>query len=159
MKKKIMDNTLQKGMLIELHCIEKLIELGYFCSIPYGNSCKYDLIVDINNKLYRIQCKSSIWAKDTAEENVAFIMNTNHTTTNTTGIKRYTYNADQVDFFYTYFEGEHYLVPIQEVEGKTAFRFRYAKYVGNQKNNIHIAENYQLEKTLSKIKMEGEVVE
>lgn len=146
-----MDNTLQKGMLTELHCIEKFIELGYFCSIPYGDSCKYDIIVDINNQLYRIQCKSSTWAKDTAQEKVAFIMTTNHTTTNTTGVKRYTYNAKQVDYFYTYFEGEHYLVPIEEVEGKTTFRFRYLQYVGNQKNNVHIAEEYQLEKVVNKL--------
>ena len=146
-----MDNTLQKGILTELHCIEKFIELGFFCSIPYGDSCKYDIIVDINNKLYRIQCKSSTWAKDTAQENVAFIMTTNHTTTNTTGVKRYTYNSEQVDFFYTYFEGEHYLVPIQEIEGKSTFRFRYLKYVGNQKSNVHIAEEYQLDKVVNKI--------
>lgn len=152
-----MDNTLQKGMLTELHCIEKFIELGYFCSVPYGDSCKYDIIVDINNKLYRIQCKSSTWAKDTSQEKVAFIMSTNHTTTNTTGVTRYTYNAEQVDYFYTYFEGEHYLVPIQEIEGKSTFRFRYLKNVGNQKANIHIAEEYQLEKMVNK--MLEEVVE
>lgn len=146
-------------MLTELHCIEKFIELGYFCSIPYGDSCKYDIIVDINDKLYRVQCKSSTWAKDTAEEKVAFIMSTNHTTTNTTGVKRFTYNSKQVDYFYTYFEGEHYLVPIEEIEGKNTFRFRYAKYIGNQKANIHIAEEYQLKKVIAKLLEKEEVVE
>ena len=63
-----MDITLQKGMLTEIRCIEKFIELGYFCSVPYGDSCKYDVIVDIDNVLYRIQCKSSTWAKDTVED-------------------------------------------------------------------------------------------
>lgn len=154
-----MDNTLQKGMLTELRCIEKFIELGYFCSIPYGDSCKYDIIVDINNKLYRIQCKSSTWAKDTATTNVAFVMSTNHTTTNTTGVKRFTYNSEQVDYFYTYFEGEHYLVPIAEVEGKSTFRFRYSKYLGNQKANVHIAEDYQIENIISKLLEKEEVIE
>ena len=153
-----MDITLQKGMMTELHCIEKFIELGYYCSIPYGDSCKYDIIVDIENTLYRIQCKSSSWAKDTVEEKVAFIMNTNHTTVNTTGVKRYTYNSEQVDFFYTYFEGQHYLVPINEVEGKGTFRFRYLKNVGHQKANIHIAEDYELENVISKILLKEEVV-
>ena len=153
-----MDITLQKGMLTEIRCIEKFIELGYFCSVPYGDSCKYDVIVDIDNVLYRIQCKSSTWAKDTVEEKVAFVMNTNHTTVNTTGVKRYTYNATEVDFFYTYFEGKHYLVPISEVEGKGTFRFRYLKNIGNQKANIHIAEEYEVEAILSKMLQKEEVV-
>ena len=154
-----MNDTLQKGMLIELYCIKKFIQLGYFCSIPYGNSCKYDVIVDINNVLYRIQCKSSTWAKDTKEEKVAFIMNTNHTTTNTTGVKRYTYNSKQVDFFYTFFEGEHYLVPIEQIEGKSTFRFRYLKNVINTHSyGVHIAEEYQIEKVLSKYILNKEEV-
>lgn len=153
-----MDITLQKGMLTEIRCIEKFIELGYFCSVPYGDSCKYDVIVDIDNVLYRIQCKSSTWAKDTVEEKVAFVMNTNHTTVNTTGVKRYTYNVTEVDFFYTYFEGKHYLVPISEVEGKSTFRFRYLKNIGHQRANIHIAEEYEVEAILSKMLQKEEVV-
>ena len=86
-------------------------------------------------------------------------MNTNHTTTNTTGVKRYTYNSEQVDFFYTYFEGKHYLVPIKEVEGKTTFRFRYLQYLGNQKTGVHIAEDYEIEKILAKLLVEEEVAE
>lgn len=147
----MIDDTLKKGILIELYCIEKFTELGYTCSIPYGNNSKYDVVVDINDKLYRIQCKSSTWAKDTTEEKVAFIMATNHTTTNTTGTKRYTYNSNQVDFFYTYFNGEHYLVPIKEIEDKTTFRFRYLKNVKHQKSVIHIAEEYQLEKVINNL--------
>ena len=34
------------GNATELKCIAKFIELGYECSIPYGNSAKYDFIVD-----------------------------------------------------------------------------------------------------------------
>lgn len=54
-----MDETLQKGMITELKCMEKLISMGYYISIPYGNSNKYDLILDYNNKLYRIQIKTA----------------------------------------------------------------------------------------------------
>ena len=30
------------------------LEAGYNVSIPYGDSCRYDLIVDINGKLIRV---------------------------------------------------------------------------------------------------------
>ena len=43
-----MEYTQSKGNLVELQCISKFIELGYECSIPYGNSAKYDFIADVN---------------------------------------------------------------------------------------------------------------
>ena len=54
-----MQKTQVIGNANELKCMLAFIELGYQCSIPYGNSAKYDFIVDIGNKLYKIQCKSS----------------------------------------------------------------------------------------------------
>lgn len=54
-----MDYTQSKGNLVELQCISKFIELGYECSIPYGNGAKYDFVVDVNGQFLRIQCKSA----------------------------------------------------------------------------------------------------
>lgn len=54
-----MIDTKQKGNLTELECITALTELGYLVSIPFGEDSRYDCIVDINNNLYRIQCKTS----------------------------------------------------------------------------------------------------
>ena len=36
-----------------------LYGLGYSISIPFGNADKYDLILDIDGKLYKIQVKHS----------------------------------------------------------------------------------------------------
>ena len=52
-------NTKQVGNLVELQCATRLYELGCAVSIPFGNSEKYDLIIDVNDKLYKIQCKHS----------------------------------------------------------------------------------------------------
>ena len=52
-------NTKQLGNLTELQCMTYLYELGYSISIPFGNADKYDLILDIDNKLYKIQIKHS----------------------------------------------------------------------------------------------------
>ena len=49
----------QKGNLTELQCMARLYELGCSISIPFGNSDKYDLIMDINDKLYKVQIKHS----------------------------------------------------------------------------------------------------
>ena len=152
-----MDNTLKVGMITELECIKAFIDLGYHCSIPYGDCARYDVVVDIDNILYRIQCKTSRWSTDTAKEKVAFEISTRTTTTNTKQTTRKTYSEEEVDFFYTCFEGKSYLVPIAEIAGKTTFRWRYEYPSNGQKQGIHIAENYELKNQISKLK--GEVVE
>ena len=152
-----MDITLRKGMITELECIKAFIDLGYHCSIPYGDCARYDVVVDIDNKLYRVQCKTSNWSKDTAKEKIAFEISARTITTNTKMTTRKTYSIDEVDLFYTYFEGKSYLIPAEEVVGKTSFRLRYEYPSNNQRQGIHLAENYELKNQISKMK--GEVVE
>lgn len=152
-----MDLTLSKGMVTELECLKSFIELGYHCSIPYGDCARYDVIVDIDNKLYRVQCKTSNWSKDTVKEKVAFEISTRTTTTNTKTTVRKTYSIDEVDLFFTFFEGKAYLIPAEEIAGKTSFRFRYEYPSSNQKQGIHLAKDYELKNQISKLK--GEVVE
>lgn len=151
-----MDITLSTGMITELQCLKDFISLGYHCSIPYGDCARYDVVVDIDNKLYRVQCKTSRWSTDTAKEKVAFEISTRTATTNTKKTVRKIYTEDEVDFFYTCFNGKSYLVPISEIAGKTAFRWRYEYPSSGQKQSIHLAEDYELEKQISKLK--GEVV-
>lgn len=151
-----MDLTLKKGILTEIQAILDFTQQGYFCSIPYGDACRYDLIVDINNTLYKIQCKTSSWVTDTAKEKEAFKFECRTSTTNTKTITRRTYTKNEIDFFYTSFNGKSYLVPISEAEGKTSFRFRYEYPSSGQKQGIHLAEEYELEKQLQRLE---EVVE
>ena len=50
-----MRNSKEIGNLTELQCITGLYELGCDISIPFGNSQKYDLIMDWKGKLYKVQ--------------------------------------------------------------------------------------------------------
>ena len=52
-------NTKHIGALTELQCITYLFNLGYDISIPFGDNCSYDFILDVNHKLYKIQAKTS----------------------------------------------------------------------------------------------------
>ena len=152
-----MDSTLSKGIITELECVKAFVDLGYHCSIPYGDCARYDVVVDIDDRLYRVQCKTANWCKDTSKEKVAFEISTRTTTTNTKTTIRKTYNEKEVDLFYTYFEGVSYLIPIAEIAGKTSFRFRYEYPSTNQKQGIHLAKDYELKNQISKMK--GEVIE
>ena len=146
----MIDTTQQKGLITELQCILDFSQLGYRCLTPVDDSSKYDVVVDIGSKFIRIQCKTASWATDTAEENVAFKISTCCQTTNTKSTTRYKYSDNEIDYFYTYFNGQGYLVSIKEATGIT-FRWRYEYPKTGQKQNIHIADNYKIEEVIRKI--------
>ena len=147
----MLDITQKKGTLTELHCILDLTNLGYRCLQPVDESSKYDIVVDLGNgKFKRIQCKTSSWVTDTSEEKVAFNIYTCCQTTNTKTTNRYKYSKDDIDYFYTWFEGQGYLVSIEEATGVT-FRWRYEYPKSGQKQGIHIANDYKIEEVLKAI--------
>ena len=146
----MLDITQQKGLKTELHCLQDFIELGYQCLLPYGDSCKYDVAVDIGNQIIRIQCKTARWSNDTKIPETAFEINTCCQTTNTQKTTRYKYSEKEIDYFYTWFQGQGYLVSIQEATGNT-FRWRYEYPSSGQKAGIHIADNYKMEDVLKEI--------
>ena len=143
----MLDNTQQKGTLTELHCIMDLTNLGIRCLKPVDESSKYDIVADLNGNFIRIQCKTASWVTDTAEEKVAFNIYTYCQTTNTKATTRHKYSKDDIDYFYTWFNGQGYLVPIEEATGVT-FRWRYEYPKSGQKQGIHIANDYKIEEVL-----------
>lgn len=116
-----MDYTQCIGDINELQCMSSFIKLGYECSVPFGNSAKYDFIVDIDGKLLRIQCKSSRYVPDKKGGVLtnAFCFNTSCTTTNSKKINTHLYNASQIDFFATHFLGNTYVIPVTMCKSHT----------------------------------------
>ena len=134
----------QKGTITELHCILDFMNLGYRCLKPIDEGAPYDIVVDIGgSKFIRIQCKTAKMAKDVKELNAAFAITTYRQTINTKSITRYKYTKDDVDYFYTWFAGNGYLISIGEATGMY-FRLRYEYPCNNQHKDIHIAKNYEI---------------
>lgn len=146
----MLDITQQKGTLTELHCIIDLTNLGIRCLTPVDGSSKYDVVADLDGHFIRIQCKTASWVTDTVQEKVAFMISTYCQTTNTKSTTRYKYSESDIDYFYTWFEGQGYLVSIKEATGVT-FRWRYEYPSNNQKQGIHIANEYKIEEVLKTI--------
>ena len=111
--------TQQKGTLTELHCITDLTNLGIRCLTPVDESSKYDVVADLDGHFIRIQCKTASWVTDTVQEKVASMISTCCQTTNTKSTTRHKYSEDDIDYFYTWFEGQGYLVSIKEATGVT----------------------------------------
>ena len=146
----MIEETQRKGLEIELHCLQDLTKLCIETLMPVQSSSKYDVVADINGKFIRIQCKHSTWCTDTKEPNSAFYFATCRMTINTKEVIRYTYSKNDIDYFYTWFEGHGYLIPIEEATGKS-FRFRYEYPNSGQKRLIHLASDYEIEKVILKV--------
>ncbi|MCP4341342.1 MAG: hypothetical protein GY799_21265 [Desulfobulbaceae bacterium] len=135
----------QKGDVTEVQCLLFLIKLGYNVSIPYGENCPYDLVVEINNKLYKIQCKTSRVIGDGS----TICFKCCSTQKNTSRIRAKTY-IGKIDYFMTYYNGTCYLVPISEC-GKSEKTLRFEPPKNRMLKGISFAKDYELETVISKI--------
>ena len=135
----MIETTQQKGTLTELHCILDLTNIGVRTLTPTDEASKYDVVADLDGKFIRIQCKTSTWALDTNEPNTAFYIVTCCQTTKTQKTIRHHYSKSDIDYFYTYFRGQGYLVSIEEATGST-FRWRYEYPSNNQKAGVEDGE-------------------
>ena len=145
-----MNYTQSIGNIVELQCISKFIVLGYEVSIPYGNGAKYDFVADVNGKFLRIQCKSCSNPKLKgivgAYDLSAIQITTVSQTTNTQKTVKHLYTKEQIDYFATYYNGQVYLIPVEECSTSKTLRFSPPQ---NGNNNYNKAEDYEIEKIIN----------
>lgn len=113
-------NTKQLGDETEARIISELVAAGYSVSVPFGDNDKYDLIVDNEGDLYRIQCKTA-WANK--QNTIRF--NTHSQTTKDGAYHEQTYE-DEVDCFVVRYPKSNsiYWIDITEAtEQKMELRF------------------------------------
>lgn len=140
-----MDETLIRGDINELQCILDFQKRGYYCSIPFSGSCRYDVIVDINGKLLRIQCKSSTFH----EEDGTLRINTTRSTTNTKETIRYTYSKNEIDYFYTSWKQYGFLIPVEETSTGKYLRVDIPKQ--GVQSSMSIAADYLIDNVIKSI--------
>ena len=142
-------NTLSShfiGEITEQEVAIEFLKLGILVSKPLVQSSRYDFIVDINHRLYKIQVKTS-----TPKENnsyLQFATSTSHT--NTQGTLNLAYSEEDVDFFATMYEGQCYLIP-QNVCGKRAQRLRLIPTQNGQTKGITFAKDYKLQDIIAQL--------
>lgn len=133
-------NTHFQGEITELQVAEAFLALGYQVCKPLVSDSRYDFIVDINHKLYRIQVKTS--SLNTDGDYIEFKTQSSHTNTQKTVY--HSYSAEDVDYFATVYEHQCYLVPINKV-GSRSFRLRLKPTKNGQTKNINFAKDFKLE--------------
>lgn len=138
-------NSHFRGEITEQQVAIEFLKLGYLVSKPLVQSSRYDFIVDINHKLYKIQVKTGTLKEDSYIE---FATSTSHT--NTQGTVNLTYEPDDVDYFATMYEGQCYLIP-RENCGKRNQRLRLVPTKNGQTKGITFAKDYLLKDVIERL--------
>jgi hypothetical protein len=133
------------GEYNELVIAERLLKAGYNVLTPYGDSLRYDLVIeDADGKFWRVQCKTG-WLDENGSV-IRFNTSSNHyhykggRTTNA----RRSYRG-QVEYFAVYSPDldKVYLIPVDHV-GATEGTLRLQSTANNQKKGVKWAQDYEL---------------
>ena len=133
-----------KGLSTELLCQAYLTSLGYNVSVPLGEDCRYDIILDVDGKLKRIQIKSC------TETNNGLSFSTKSITTSGENNIIHRYTKEEIDFIAIYYSGQCYLIPIEEFEGQKQKSLSFTGKKVNDNNPLFI-NDYTAEKIIEKI--------
>ncbi len=133
--------TKGKGNLAELKGAADLIERGFKVAFPFGEDWDYDLVVDRDGDLERVQVKFTESAGD-----VVFVRCRSNSLTKgkVMRIKRYT--AEMVDWIAVYDATTKccYYVPARELaQGRDLLSLRLTAAKNNQRRGIRYAEDYR----------------
>lgn len=129
----IMDTNTQ-GKLTEIAVLKRAIEFGYSVSIPFGDKDKYDQIWDKKGILIRVQVKTARFKNETKD---AILFNCFSVSNRV----KHKYTKKDIDYFATYWNGEVYLIPVEECSNEKTLWFTRPK---NNCPNITLAEKYLL---------------
>lgn len=133
-----------KGLTTELQCQLYFTQLGYNVSVPLGEDCRYDMIIDLNGVLCRVQVKTC--HINNTGKGIEFA--TRSTQANTQEAKSKTYSKEEIDYFATFYEGKCYLVRVEECSTQKTLNFSPQRV--NQ-TPVCFIEDYEAEKQIQKI--------
>jgi PD-(D/E)XK endonuclease len=93
-------DTKLKGDIAEQSVLLFALRKGWGVSVPVGDRLPYDLILDVNGKLVKVQVKSA-WL-DTAKQN--YVVDNRRTKTNRRQMVRRSYGVNDFDFAIVYLD-------------------------------------------------------
>lgn len=127
------------GLSQQLQILSQLVNYGTV-SIPYGNSARYDCILDIQGDIYKIQIKSL----NISEDGKSIIVPMANSRMSATGITHKTYTSDQVDYVAIIYNHQVYLIPTG-IANKTFTLTLFPKMRETQ----HYIEDFKIYKMLN----------
>jgi hypothetical protein len=140
-------NNKTKGNIAEAVFTAECLKKGWSVSIPFGDNCRYDAILDRGDGLERIQIKSSTF---NTERGVIRAATRRIYNNQTKGSICNTYTKEEIDAFVIYSPelDKLYYVPISEQDGKKYLNLRVTasskKAVTPKNPSIRWSKDYEL---------------
>jgi PD-(D/E)XK endonuclease len=132
-----MKHSKQKGNLGFSATLKEIHKLGYNVFSEIGDFSKIDMIIELNNKLIKIQVKYA------TEKNGTVILHLRKCGPNG---YRYRYTADDVDIFSVYLPNEDKIIFVPAkiaCINKNLFKIRYRESEKKQKLKIHCIHEFE----------------
>jgi hypothetical protein len=138
----------QKGAAAEAAITSAVIQLGLTVLRPLCEGRRYDLIVDLEPTLLRVQCKLARRTRGV----LSIRLQTSRYTPN--GYVRGSYSATEIDAVGAYSPelGACYLLPIGLVAGRCGLNLRMEPTGNNQADRINWARDYELGQVLERLR-------
>ena len=135
----------QKGAAAEAEIAAAAIRMCLLVLRPWGEGGRYDLGIDIGSRVLRVQCK---WASCTEDVLAARCITSRYTPRH--GYVRTTYSPQEIDAVGIYAPSTDrcYLLPVEEVVGRTTLSLRLAPTRNNQAQLVRWAKDYEMEHAL-----------
>jgi hypothetical protein len=129
----------QKGAAAEAAITAMTIELGLVVLRPLCEGSRYDLMIDLEPELLRVQCKM---ARRRSGVLSVRLQTSRHTPG---GYVKACYTAAEVDVIAAYSPELHrgFLIPIEEVSGRRSIHLRLDATKNNQAEGIKWARDYE----------------
>lgn len=136
--------TDQKGNIAELAIAAEAIALGLDVYRPVGEGGRYDMIFEIADQLWRVQCK---WAP---REGEVILLRCYSCRRNREGLLRRKYAKGEIDAFAAYCPDVDrcYFLPYAAFAGRSQVLLRLAPSKNNQAQGINWAKDYEFAATL-----------
>jgi PD-(D/E)XK endonuclease len=133
--------TKVKGDFAELMVAADLARRGYRVAIPFGENSDYDLVVERDDQLERVQVKST-----ESDGRVILVSCRSHSLTNGKVLRTKRYTAKTIDWLAVYDRttSRCYYVPASELgpNGREMVSLRLTPTRNGQKLGIRYAQNY-----------------
>ncbi len=142
----------QKGAAAEAGVSALAIQLGLTVLRPLCEGRRYDLVIDLEPRLLRVQCKLA-----RRLDGVLLVrLKTNRCTPR--GYVSTTYTAHQIDAVCAYSPELHrgFLIPAAEVSGRSAIHLRMDPSRNNQAVRVKWASQYELEAMVARMRGQAE---
>ena len=136
--------TDQKGTVAELAISLAATARGIDVYRPVNEGGRYDLILDVERRLVRVQCK---WAP---RHNDVVVVRCYSSRRTRDGLLRRLYAADEIDAYAAYCEelDRCFFLPYEEVASRREVVLRFCRTRNNQKKGVNWAEDFDFDARL-----------